>query len=297
MKTFPFCTEIPTVSRLPRWMILDGALLPKLEFMVATLRRELSTNIEYRPLLRNTRWSNVSDVGPYLVTWAKEIEEWAHETAPYRYGVIFESDACIADLETHWNKLIICQHSGLENDLTRLYDPIILHYLLTATEETRFESWMGPMKNLWLPNPFNQQYAEAKSCSETPQALKEAFFTDEEWQSLSDATTAYTAWRLIQHIEEYFPDKLQASKQETHAFVLQQLADLKQLGQVTEQCATYYLNIVCRLGNILAENSLYPQITACLRDVKVPLEQRLKHANQLSVSLAQKPRDEVENYP
>lgn len=297
MKTFQYSTELPPVSRLTRWMVLDGALLPKLEFNIATLARELTTPIEYRPLLRNTRWQNVSDIGPYLVTWSKQIQDWAHDTAPYRYGVIFESNASIDDLETHWKKLILCQHGGLENNLARVYDPIIMLYLLKAADETRFESWMGPMKNIWLPNLFNQQYGEAKSCLETPQALKEAFFTDEEWQGLSDASTAYTAWRLIQHIEAYFPDRLQASKLETHAFVLQQLADLQSLGQVNEQFATYYLNIVCRLGDVLGKSSLYPQVTACLHDVKAPLEQRLKLANQLSVSLAQNPRDSVENYP
>ncbi|NIY85493.1 DUF4123 domain-containing protein [Vibrio hepatarius] len=277
-------------------MILDGALLPKLEYKIATLGVELNINIRYYPLLRGTRWEKVSDLGPYLVTWSKEIEDWAHDTAPYRYGVIFESDASIGDLETHWKKLILCQHSGLENQLARLYDPIIFLYLLKATEQTRFESWMGPMTNLWLPNLFNQQYWEAKSSSETPLFLKETCFNDKEWQSLSDASTAYTAWRLIQHIESYFPHKLQATKQDTHTFVLQQLSDLKQLGQVNEQLATYYLNIVCRLGNVLGKNSLYPEITACLHNLKAPIEQRLKQANQLSVSLAQNPRGSVESY-
>ena len=297
MKTFQYSTQLPPVSMLPRWMVLDGALLPKLEFNIATLGRELTTPIEYRPLLRNTRWQNVSDIGPYLVTWSKEIQDWAHDTAPYRYGVIFESNASIGDLETHWKKLILCQHSGLENNLARLYDPIIFHYLLKVTEQTRFESWMGPMINLWLPNVFNQQYWQAESTSATPQVLKEALFNDQEWQSLSDASTAYTAWRLIEHIEAYFPDKLQVSKQDMHAFVLQQLADLQQLGQVNEQLATYYLNIICRLGDVLGKSSLYPEVTACLHDVEVALEQRLKQANQLSVSLAKNPRDSVENYP
>lgn len=297
MITFVSSTKLPTETRLPRWMILDGALLPKLEYNIATLGKELTSHLEYRPLLLGSRWEKVSDLGPYLVTWSKEIEDWAHDTAPYRYGVIFESNASIGDLETHWKKLILCQHSGLENNLARLYDPIIFLYLLKSTQQTRFESWMGPMTHLWLPNVFNQQYWQAESTSATPQVLKEALFNDEEWQSLSDASTAYTAWRLIEHIEAYFPDRLQASKQQTHAFVLQQLADLQQLGQVNEQFATYYLNIVCRLGDVLGKSSLYPEVTASLYDVKTPLEQRLKQANQLSVSLAQNPRDSVENYP
>ncbi|GAB2664946.1 DUF4123 domain-containing protein [Vibrio panuliri] len=296
MRTFPTCGELTPASNSPRWMILDGALLPKLEYQVATLGGELNTDIKYAPLLAATRWEKVSDLGPYLVTWSKEIEGWAHNIAPYRYGVIFESDASIDDLETHWKELILCKHSGLENNLTRLYDPIIFLYLLEATEQTRFETWLGPMRNLWLPNLFNQQYREAKSTSTTPKVLKEAFLNDEEWQSLSEASTAYTAWRLIQHIEEYFPDKLQATKQQTHTFVLQQLSDLNQLGQVNEQLATYYLNIICRLGNVLDEDSLYPEITACLCAPKVPLEQRLKQANHLSISLAQNPQDLVENY-
>ncbi len=296
MKNFSFCTQLPQQSILPRWMILDGALLPKLEFTIATLGVTLSTNIEYRPLLLGTPWDKVSKLGPYLVQWSESIESWAQEVAPYRYGVIFESDASIEDLVKHWKKLILCKQSGIEGNLTRLYDPVILLYLLKVTETTRFESWMGPMKSLWLPDLFGQQYWEAQSSSETSQILKEAFFNDKEWQSLSDASTAYTAWRLVQHMELYFPHKLQATKQETHAFVLQQLADLKPLGQVNEQLATYYLNIVCGLGNVLDKNSLYPEITTCLHDMAAPLEQRLKQANQLSVSFAQNPRDSVENY-
>ncbi len=296
MRNFSFYNQLPPKSILPRWMILDGALLPKLEFTIATLGVKLSTNIEYRSLLMGTSWDKVSELGPFLVQWSESIQSWAQEVAPYRYGVIFESDASVKELEKHWKKLILCKQSGLEGNLTRLYDPNILLYLLKATEETRFESWMGPMKTLWLPDLFGEQYGEAQSTSETSQSLKEAFFSDEEWQSLSDASTAYTAWRLIQHIELYFPHKLEATKQETHAFILKQLSDLKPLGQVNEQLATYYLNIVCRLGNVLDKNSLYPEITTYLHDITAPLEQRLKQANQLSVSLAQNPRDSVENY-
>ncbi|MFM2590196.1 DUF4123 domain-containing protein [Vibrio sp. TBV020] len=297
MRTFPIHSEIPPQTNSPRWLILDGALLPNLELKIATLGVELSTNIEYRPLLRGTRWDKVSELGPYLVQWLENINSWAQEVAPYRYGIIFDADSSIDELRRHWEKLILCKHLGLENNLARLYDPNIFLRLLKETEEARFESWMGPMTTLWLPNLFNQQYWEAKSLAGTTVDLKEVTFNDKEWQSLSDASNEYTAWRLIQHIELYFPHKLQGSKQETHKFVLQQLIDLKQLGQINEQLATYYLNIVCRLGNVLGQNSHYPEITACLHNFKAPLEHRLKQANQLSISLARDPRDSVGNYP
>lgn len=308
MNRFASTSTLPSLEEnaMPRWLVLDGALLPELEKQLVLLAHQHSVSVEYRALLLGTRWEDVADVGPYLVGYFPALEAWAQaqSLAAYRYGVVFASDADFSALEAHWKILITCEHSGLEGAVSRLYDPVIMQHLLSSTDEIKLSSWLGPMQTLWLPEPIQQHYRQISQVQSTQaqqtqsekivvKPLDKVVFTDTEWLGLSQASLYYSAWRLMPHLQSFFPVKRLATEAHTHQFIVERLSELHTLGSVDEQLASYYLNVFCRLGNVLDSATLYPEVRACLLDHAQPLSARLRQANFMSISFALNPRSPV----
>ncbi|AQS38984.1 protein of unknown function (DUF4123) [Shewanella psychrophila] len=308
MNRFSSTSQLPSLEEnsMPRWLVLDGALLPELEKQLVLLAHQHSVAVEYRALLLGTRWENVADVGPYLVGYFPALETWvqSQSLAAYRYGVVFASDADFSVLEAHWKVLIACEHSGLEGALSRLYDPVIMQHLLSSTDDIKLSAWLGPMQTLWLPEPIQQHYWQISQIqfNQTEQTqtqqivekpLDNAVFTDNEWLGLSQASLYYSARRLMPHLQLFFPAKRLATEADTHQFIVERLNELHTLGSVDEQLATYYLNVFCRLGNVLDSNTRYPEVRTCLLDHTQPLSGRLRQANFMSISFVLNPRSPV----
>jgi len=273
---------------LKRWLVIDGALLPELEKQIYLFANRGSIPVVLCPLFRGTRWENMLEVGPYLVQHFPQLEEWLQQASPYHYGIMFDSSAPLSELEAHWGKLINCEHPGLEGYLNRLYDAVVIRYLLQNTDDIRRNQWLGPMQTLWLPDLVQDNYYQVCALESIKTApLEKSQFTDEEWQSLSDSARYYTAYRLISHIENFFPSTLKSTKVETHDFIMACFNELKLLGgEVTEQLGIYYLNIVSRLGARNEFPTKYPEIEACLVDKRIPLLERLKQANADALAIS-----------
>lgn len=278
-----------------KWIIIDGALIVEdaQQILIDQFVNQ-HEHAEFRNLFVNTKWKEVLDVAPMLVSYHPDIEAWAQSKAPWRFGLIFESDASFEELVEHWHTLIHCQHVGLEGSLSRLYDPIALYHLLNATEEARQVAWIGPMSKIWLPDYVEQHYfyAERPELADvTP--LEQTQFTDPEWQGLTDAKRYASAYRLIQHVDDYFPNYWR-DKQDKHAHIVEQLILLSNLGEVTLQGATHYMNILCRIGDVWnkknwrQENgksiSPHEAIVSLLEQQQTqPLTDRLDFASQLAL--------------
>lgn len=282
-----------------KWLLIDGALLPQAHDTVLTDFVHRYEGIQYRNVFVGTQWHDIADVGPMLVSYHPDIEAWAQAQQPWRFGLVFESSASLATLSQHWLRLSDCQHRGLEGTLCRLYDGIVLYHLLQQGNEERQASWLGPMEKVWLPDYVSQHYFYAKRPELEPlPTLEQVAFTDPEWQSLSDAKRYYAAHRLTQHMETYFPEywlDKGLDNVDKHAHIIEQLTLLIPLGEVTQQGATYYMNLLGRLGNIWAKGNPHQEIVKLLKDTSSPLSERLEKANQLALQqpLSQSANKEV----
>jgi hypothetical protein len=279
-----------------KWMIIDGALIVEdAQHILINQFVNHHQGAEFRNLFVNTKWKEVLDVAPMLVSYHPDIEAWAQSKAPWRFGLVFESNASLEELVEHWHTLIHCQHIGLEGSLSRLYDPIALYHLLNATEEARQATWLGPISKIWLPDYVDQHYFYAERpelADATP--LEYAQFMDPEWQGLTDAKRYASAHRLILHVDKHFPDYWH-DKDNKHQHVLEQLKKLESLEQVTQKDATCYMNILCRLGDIWRPESPHNDIAKILEDKSQPIEDRLQEANlqALEYELEQRNNKEV----
>jgi hypothetical protein len=281
-----------------KWMIIDGALIVEdTQHILINQFVNHHQGAEFRNLFVNTKWKEVLDVAPMLVSYHPDIEAWAQSKAPWRFGLVFESNASLEELVEHWHTLIHCQHIGLEGSLSRLYDPIAFYHLLNATEEARQVAWLGPISKIWLPDYVDQHYFYAERpelVDATP--LERAQFTDPEWQGLTDAKRYASSFLLIQHIDQYFPDYWQEN-QNKPAHINEQLSKLNSLGELTMQGAVFYMNILCRMGDIWNENNgaansdesvnSYQEIVKILKQQEQPLTERLKAANKLALAYYQ----------
>lgn len=279
-----------------KWMIIDGALIVEdAQQILINQFVNQHEHAEFRNLFVNTKWKEVLDVAPMLVSYHPDIEAWAQSKAPWRFGLVFESNASLEELVEHWYRLIHCQHVGLEGSLSRLYDPIALYHLLKATEEARQVAWLGPMSKIWLPDYVDNRYfyAERPEVSDVA-LLEQTQFTDPEWQGLTDAKRYVSAYRLTQHVDKHFPDYWHG-KDSKQQHVIEQLKKLESLEQVTQKDATCYMNILCRLGDIWHSESPHKDIVAILEDKSQPIEDRLQEANlqALEFELEQRNNKEV----
>jgi hypothetical protein len=276
------------------WMIIDGALLNDAHKVLPSQFANKKQHIEYKSVFQKSRWHDVADVGPLLISYDKEIEAWAQSQRPWHFGLIFESDQPLKTLTQYWLTLSECQHQGLEGSLCRLYDGMIFYHLLNQAEETRQASWLGPMQKVWIPDYVNQHYLLAEKPNvKNALPLEKVTFTDPEWQGLSDAKRYLSAYKLTQHVDEFFPDYW-LDKADKHAHALEQLSLLNDLGEVTQQGATYYMNILCRIGDIWnleskkADNDKdrpHEEIVALLEQTSTEsLTDRLEAANQLALT-------------
>lgn len=274
-----------------RWMIIDGALLNDAHTVLPNEFALRKNNLAYNPLFLKTKWHDIADVGPILIRYDKDIEAWAQAQQPWHFGLVFESDAPLKALAQHWLTLSECQHQGLEGSLCRLYDGSILYHLLNQTDDVRRASWLGPIDRLWLPDYVSQQYFYTERPNVQAPTLESVTFTDPEWQGLSDAKQYRSAYVLTQHVDKFFPEYW-LDKADKHAHAIEQLKRLAALGEVTLQGATYYMNILCRIGDIWDKKNWeqthetrrpHQTIVSLLEQPGAqPLTDRLKKASQLA---------------
>lgn len=265
-----------------KWMVIDGALLNDAHLILPKQFVKNDKSILYKNLFIGTKWNDIADVGPLLISYHPEIEVWAQAQRPWRFGLVFESDEPLKALAKYWLTLSDCQHQGLEGSLSRLYDGIIFYHVLNQADDVRQASWLGPIKRIWLPDYANQRYFYTERPDvNNPPPLEMVSFTDPEWQGLSVAKRYLVAHKSTLHLDMHFPEYW-AGKTEKHAHVMEQLTVLAALGEMTQQDIIYYMNVLGRLGDIWDKDSPHKNIASLLEDKAQPLTIRLETANQLA---------------
>ena len=276
-----------------RWIVVDRALVTDAERHLIHQSNREGFRIETMNLFFNTKWNQVSEVGPLLVSYHEQTHQWLMEHHPWRFGLIFDSAASLKELTEYWRSRIKCQHVGFEGELFRIYDPIITKHLLTATSEDRVANWMGSITHFCLPDMVEEQYWHianpvTTTVVDTPEQELSFTFTDEEWQGLTDASEYYLAYNLIPHLKEFFPDNTRPTTKENFKYIQSILFELRKFGDIDEQCGALYLNIVSRLGDHWYEQPQYSAIHKELVSNNIPLSTRLRSANKLAISAHKK---------
>lgn len=267
------------------WMILDGALIERLEPELIRLFCLQDAKLQHFNLFSCSRWHELHEIAPVLISYSPDIERWAQQQSAWRFGLSFKSKEDLGTLINHWQNLMACEHQGLEGALARLFDPVVFKHLLDSTTLERQQAWLGPIEELWLPDVVHEHYWHCipqqlkvdQECSNTG-----SIFTDQEWQGLSDAARFYTELRLLAHMEKFYPHSLPAGRVAKHQWVSEHLQELIELGANDERSAIRYLNVIGRLGNRWDESSRHPEIAQLLKRGAGPLSVRLAEADFLS---------------
>lgn len=212
----------PTVERLPadgslplpatwNYLLVDGVRLTDAE---STLY-ELCDTPRYINLFAGTEWADMKDVSPLLV----QIDASDPITRAFleigfdaEWGFLLKSPATLDEIANHWRRFITVQHPLGHEVMLRFSDPAVARVLLT-------DVWMGPGNGFWgpitaalLPDELDQcwhciQAPDGKR-AEGERILSDWALNDRLVDQLTAADHRQTLRTLMQHLKQYFPQRL-----------------------------------------------------------------------------------------
>ncbi|TDF82304.1 DUF4123 domain-containing protein [Pseudomonas sp. H9] len=267
------------------YLLLDGAQIDDLPSRLL----ELTGSTPYHMLYQHTAYSGLLAVSPLLVPVIPDSPLAQHFAATWRLtaGIWLESEADQAAVVQHLRSLI---HARIEGDVSvffRYYDPRITHLWLADLEPQQRDRLMGPVRLISLPQSLLPGGVIRQENPEQPIAQYAhrpwLFLPQERVEHLSGAKRQRLAQQLIEHCQQYVPERLQgldSEAQQLWALDCQRSAERHGFSAVDH--VMRWANVYAVLGDEFpdaASHAVYRQI---LDDKGALPEQRL---NNLSAEL------------
>ena len=270
---------------MPAYLLLDGVSASKLA------QRLLPWDNPAYCLYRGSRWQELSDISPYLISLKgahDPLLAYYQKHAALEWGYLLFSAVDALVLCQHWRRLLSVEHpSGIEV-MPRIADPAVIHQLLGLAQTAR---WFGPVEHVCLPDSLQATWhLHARPDHAAPDSADTYRLTDQELTALGGVEFRCSVFGLSDHLHTYFPEFMASYPVREHLRYAQQVAqEAYRQGFTSEQEITLYANVLGYLaGQPLAD---HPDIVELLTvsTAQSPLK-RLQRAAELAQSRAADPQ-------
>lgn len=137
------------------YLLIDGVLRP--DAIVSLYQRSEALDIE--PLYLGTRWGELQDLGPILVSpqgASNLISEWQQNAAQQADGCLLFSRAPLNVVAEHLRRFIAPTDALGGNGLLRFADPLVMHHWLSSYGAEHLRQVMGPVEHMWVKTPIHK---------------------------------------------------------------------------------------------------------------------------------------------
>jgi hypothetical protein len=270
----------PTAERLPadgslplpatwHYLLVDGVRLSDAE---STLY-ELCDTPRYVNLFAGTEWADMKDVSPLLVQVdASDPITRAFLEAGFdaEWGFLLQSPATLDEIANHWRRFITVQHPLGHEVMLRFSDPAVARVLLT-------DWWTGPENGFWgpisaalLPDELGQCWhciqAPAGKRAEGERNQSDRALNDHIVDQLTAADHRQTLRTLMQHLKQYFPQRLALMPRGDTARSLDQLISKAiESGFTSESALTHWTTVFGYHGDV-SQRQVAPDLYALLTE-------------------------------
>ncbi|SES17399.1 DUF4123 domain-containing protein [Pseudomonas sp. NFPP19] len=176
------------------YLLIDGALRP--DALVSLYQRGEALEIE--PLYLGTRWDELKDLGPILVSAqhaSNLISEWQQSPIWQADTCLLFSRAPLRQVAEHWRRFIAPPDVLGGNGLLRFADPRVMHHWLSSYPSEQLSQVMGPVERMWINtpphswNPFDSPCLTSFSHSDLsePRTIPLATLSEEQLTALEQA--------------------------------------------------------------------------------------------------------------
>lgn len=240
---------------MPAYLFLDGVSASKLA------NRLLRWDNPAICLYQGSRWQELSDISPYLVSLKgahDPLLAYYQENAALEWGYLLFSAVDALMLSKHWRRLLTVEHpSGMEV-MPRIADPAVIHQLLGLAQQTQSARWFGPIEHVCLPDALQATWHQhARPAHAAPEPCDTYRLTDQELTALGEVEFRRSVLGLSEHLHTYFPEFMASYPAQERLRYAQQVAqEAYQQGFTSEQEITLYANVLGYLaGRPLADHA------------------------------------------
>jgi hypothetical protein len=237
---------------MPAYLLLDGVSASKLA------QRLLRWDNPAYCLYRGSRWQELSDISPYLISLKgahDPLLAYYQENAALEWGYLLFSAVDALVLCQHWRRLLSVEHpSGIEV-MPRIADPAVIHQLLGLAQTAR---WFGPVEHVCLPDSLQATWhLHARPDHAAPDSPDPYRLTDQELTALGEVEFRRWVFGLSDHLHTHFPEFIASYPAHERLRYAHQVAqEAYQQGFTSEQEITLYANVLGYLaGQPLADHA------------------------------------------
>lgn len=140
------------ISPQANFLLIDGVLRPD---AIAHLYQR-GEPLEIEPLYLGTRWAELHDLGPILVSVQNSsnlISEWLQNHSTMSDSSPLFSRASLSDVADHLRNFICPPDLNGNAGLLRFADPLVMHYWLSSYGPEHLRQVLGSIETIWVKTP------------------------------------------------------------------------------------------------------------------------------------------------
>lgn len=297
----PNAERLPADGSLPlsatwHYLLVDGVRLTDAE---STLYKLCDTP-RYSNLFAGTEWADMKEVSPLLV----KVDALDPLTRAFletgfdaEWGFLLQSTATLDEIADHWRRFIIVQHPLGHEVMLRFSNPAVARVLL-------MNWWMGPGNGFWGPISaalLPDELGQCWHCIQAPighrtgdeRLTVDGALNDRLVDQLAATDHRQTLRTLMQHLKQYFPQRLALMHRGDTARSLDQLISKAIENGFTSESALAHWTTVFGCHGDVSQRQVAPDLYALLtQSNSVNLDDTARQAAMLALKQTDGPQTE-----
>lgn len=254
------------------YVLIDGSKRAEAEKWLY----ELTDAPDYRNLFDGTEWASIRQVAPLIVGINPNHPQrvtLAVELKKFECGYGISSDQSLDAVANHMRQFIEVRHPLGHGVMLRFSDPAVARVLLAASGDGGMPEYWSTLESVHLPDAlWNGWHVQVRPDAMPSQSgekgdAKPYQLNELTLSRLTETDRRATLVTLLQHIEQYFPDRLATAPRKDVISILHTMMNQAiNNGYTSRQALTHWCTVLGYLGNPVRWQELAPGIQQMFDD-------------------------------